>query len=371
MASMQTPLLGVSDFIALTNQVLEGAFPSVQVEGEVASFKVNQNKYVFFDLKDESGSIGCFMTVWQLRTAIEDGMKIVVTATPKLTGWGKFSLTVQAIRPSGEGSLKRSFELLKAKLEKEGLFNPERKRLLPEMPEHIAVISSTQAAGYADFMKIINDRWGGLKIEVAQVQVQGRDAPDQISRALKYFNTKEEPPEAVVIIRGGGSADDLSAFNDELLVREIAASRVPTLVGVGHETDTSLADLAADVRAATPSNAAQILVPDKNERIRHMQYRLQAVVPKLLREVDGQREALRTRVRSALDAMEARHAAYAGELEYKRRLLAELDPARVLARGYGIIRGDMAVGQVIEIETSSLIVSAEVKDVSDKKQQDQ
>ena len=114
--------LGVSDFIALTNQTLEYAYPTVEVEGEVASFKVNQGKYVFFDLKDESASVGCFMTVWQLRVPVEDGMKVIVTATPKLTQWGKFSLTVRAIRPSGEGSLKKSFELLRAKLEKEGLF---------------------------------------------------------------------------------------------------------------------------------------------------------------------------------------------------------------------------------------------------------
>src|SRR5690606_21236477 len=142
-ASLQ---FSVSDIIALTNQTLEFAYPSVQVEGEVASFKVNQNKYVFFDLKDDGGSIGCFMTVWQLRAGLEDGMKVMVTATPKLTQWGKFSLTVRAVRPSGEGSLKKSFELLKSKLEKEGLFAPERKRTLPEIPRHVAVISSTQAA---------------------------------------------------------------------------------------------------------------------------------------------------------------------------------------------------------------------------------
>ncbi|HET8883963.1 MAG TPA: exodeoxyribonuclease VII large subunit, partial [Candidatus Saccharimonadales bacterium] len=174
------PQLSVSDFIALTNQTLEYAYPSIEVEGEVASFKVNQGKYVFFDIKDAGGSVGCFMTVWQLRVPIEDGMKVVVTATPKLTQWGKFSLTVRAIRPSGEGSLKKSFELLRAKLDKEGLFAAERKRVLPGLPQHIAVISSAQAAGYADFIKIIGDRWGGLQIDVASVQVQGASAPDQM-----------------------------------------------------------------------------------------------------------------------------------------------------------------------------------------------
>ena len=163
-ASLQ---LSVSDFIAATNQTLEYAYPSVDVEGEVASFKVNQGKYVFFDLKDDGGTVGCFMSLWQLRVPIEDGMKVVVTASPKLTPWGRFSLTVRTIRPSGEGSLKKSFELLKAKLEKEGLFAAERKRPLPSEPQKVAVISSTQAAGYADFMKIVNDRWGGVQFDVA------------------------------------------------------------------------------------------------------------------------------------------------------------------------------------------------------------
>lgn len=145
------------------------------------------------------------------------------------------------------------------------MFAPERKRSLPEIPAHIAVISSTQAAGYADFVKILNERWGGLKVDVAHVQVQGTVAPDQIIRAINYFGEEEVLPEVLVIIRGGGSADDLAAFNDEPLVRAIAGSRIPTIVGVGHEVDVTLADMVADVRAATPSNAAQIVVPDKRE----------------------------------------------------------------------------------------------------------
>lgn len=135
MASDQILRFSVSDFIAIVNQTLEYSFSSVEVEGEVASFKVNQNKWVFFDLKDASGSVGCFMSVFQLRIPIEDGMKVIVKATPKLTSWGKFSLTIQSIRPSGEGSLKKSFELLKAKLDEEGLFSPDRKRLTPEIPK--------------------------------------------------------------------------------------------------------------------------------------------------------------------------------------------------------------------------------------------
>ena len=255
-----------TEFISVVNQTLEYAYSPVMVTGEVASFKINQGKWVFFDLKDEESSVSCFMTLWSLRQPLEDGMKVMVRAVPKLTKWGKFSLTVSAVQPVGEGSLKKAYELLKKKLTAEGLFDPAKKRLLPEDLTRIGVISSTQAAGYADFIKIINARWGGMKVQVAHTQVQGLDAPDQIVRALRYFNERAEV-QVIAILRGGGSADDLSCFNDEQLVREIASSRIPVITGIGHEVDESLCDLAADVRASTPSNAAEILTRDKMEEL--------------------------------------------------------------------------------------------------------
>jgi exodeoxyribonuclease VII large subunit len=293
-------------------------------------------------------------------------MKVIVTATPKLTQWGKFSLTVRAVRPSGEGSLKKSFELLRSKLDQEGLFGSERKRRLPELPRRVAVISSTQAAGYADFIKILNDRWGGLEILVAQVQVQGAGAPDQMIGALKYFNLRQDVPDVIVLIRGGGSADDLSAFNDELLVREIAASRVPTLVGVGHETDVSLADMAADQRAATPSNAAQILVPDRKELIRDVRRQVESLLPRVIQAVDRQRREVRLQLEGAFAAIIRRYEQYDHQLVSIRRVLAELDPHKVLARGYALMRGDPKPGAVIEIEKSDILISAEVRHVNKK-----
>ena len=361
---MENVRLTVSDFIALTNQTLEYAYPSVEIEGEVASFKVNQGKFVFFDLKDSGGSVGCFMTVWQLRVPIEDGMKVIVTAVPKLTQWGKFSLTVRAVRPSGEGALKKSFEILKAKLTAEGLFATDRKRSLPRIPRRVGVISSTQAAGYADFIKILDDRWGGVHVDVAHVQVQGTVAPDQIIRAFNYFNGLEDLPEVIVLIRGGGSADDLSAFNDELLVRTIAGSRVPTLVGVGHEIDESLADLAADVRAATPSNAAQILVPDKHEIIRATRAQLQSILPRIVQIIDQQSMAVRSTIKDVLVSYEQKINQTIDQLQGIRRVLAQLDPNIVLARGYALVRGLQKVGSNIEIETNKVIIQAEVKHVT-------
>lgn len=363
---MENVRLTVSDFIALTNQTLEYAYPSVEVEGEVASFKVNQGKFVFFDIKDSGGSISCFMTVWQLRVPIEDGMKVIVTATPKLTQWGKFSLTVKAVRPSGEGALKKSFELLKAKLESEGLFLPERKRSLPTIPKQIGVISSTQAAGYADFIKILDDRFGGLRVDVAHVQVQGAESPDQIIRAINYFNGLENLPEVIVIIRGGGSADDLSAFNDERLVRMIASSRVPTLVGVGHETDESLCDLVADVSASTPSNAAQILVPDRNEIIRAVRYQLRSLLPRIENAIESQLSSVRTTLVDILVKCENYINTYEERVANIKGVLAQLNPKTVLARGYALVRGMQKVGVIIEVETNKAIMKAEVKDVKRK-----
>lgn len=364
MDSTKSPLLTVSDFIAIANQTLEYSFPTVLIEGEVSSFKVNQNKYVFFDIKDKTGSVGCFMTVWQLRQPIEDGMKVVVSASPKLTAWGKFSLTVNEIRPSGEGSLKRSFDLLKAKLEKEGLFDQSRKRLLPQIPLRVAVISSVQAAGYADFIKIINDRWGGLVIDVANVRVQGGEAPDQIIKALKYFNSTKVSPELVVIIRGGGSADDLSAFNDEQLVREIAVSRVPVMTGIGHETDLTLADLVADARASTPSNAAQLIVPDRGSVIDQSSQKVHVISLRANHLIENRCRQARDAASSIEGSLHSRLLEHEKSLKYRDRVLAELDPEKVLSRGYAIISGDIKEGSKVSIVNSDLTAVAEVVDVS-------
>lgn len=361
-----TPQLSVSDFLALTNQTLEFAYPFVEIEGEVASFKVNQGKFVFFDIKDASGSVGCFMMLFSLRVPIEDGMKVIITATPKVTQWGKFSLTVKAVRPSGEGSIKKSFEILKEKLYKEGLFAEERKRIIPEAPQYIAVISSTQAAGYADFVKILNDRWSGVRVDVAHVQVQGEAAPDQIIRALKYFNSQETIPEVIVIVRGGGSADDLSAFNDELLVCEIARSRAPTVVGVGHEIDESLADLVADVRAATPSNAAQKVVPDKTEVIRATKQSIRSLLPRIEQIIIRQSDTVNGQMQHAMRLVDQRIDQQLSEMHAAKRLLQELDPMRALDRGYAIMRGKLSVGEMVSIETSQSVITAEVKNVSTK-----
>jgi exodeoxyribonuclease VII, large subunit len=331
------PIFSVSDAVAVINQTLEYAYPSIIVEGEVANFKVSGGKWVFFDLKDNEGSLHCFMTAWNLRTSIENGMKILVVAKPRLGKYG-FSLNVDLVKPIGEGNIKKTFELLRNKLELEGLFAPERKRTLPDMPSHIGVISSVDAAGYKDFIKIINQRFSGIKIEVANVAVQGDSAPNQIIRAVNFFNESSISPEVIVILRGGGSRDDLVAFDDEHLVRAIASSRIPTLVGVGHEIDVTLADLAADVRASTPSNAAEILVPDWRSIVNYIRIkqenslaRAENKIDEMINSVEDSKMSIREALLNELDDKER-------QLERLSSVLAQVDPRTVLKRGYAILR---------------------------------
>lgn len=353
---MQSPVLAVSEFVALVNQTLELAYPVVAIEGEVSNFKISQDKWVHFDLKDAEATINCFSTVYQLQTQLEDGMTVRINATPKLTSWGRFSVTVKSLELVGEGALQRAFELLKAKLGAEGLFAPERKRAIPEIPNSIAVVSSSAAAGYKDFIEVVSQRWGGLQIQLANVQVQGVPAPAQIVEAIEYFNQQSQPADVLVIIRGGGSLEDLQAFNTEVVVRAIAASRIPTVVGVGHEQDVTLADLAADVRAATPTDAARRVVPDRTEVLASLEHQQKRLTSSMESSLQNQRAQLshslqalerflqlpqqrlqQLKDRLALNMQRAIELA-GRDLSSYTRVLRSVDPARVLNRGYAIVR---------------------------------
>lgn len=361
-----TSAFTVTQFVDVVNQTLDYAYPSVNVQGEVASFKVNQGKWVFFDLKDEESSVPCFIPLFQLRMPIEDGMKVVVRGVPKLTKWGKFSFTVKQILPVGEGNIKKSFEMLKKKLQAEGLFDTARKRPIPRPLHKIGVISSTGAAGYADFCKILNARWGGLEVQTAHVQVQGMDAPDQIIRALKYLNEKAEV-DIVAIIRGGGSADDLSVFNDEKLAREIAASRIPVITGIGHEVDESLADLVADVRASTPSNVAEMLTPDRKAEIAKIRGRVWTVNKKIIQDIENIEARATRMVMEAGRGVEAKIIAARNELLSRKKVLEGLNPERVLKRGYAILAGKVEVGGEIKLTTYEDEILAKITQISKRK----
>ena len=355
-----------TEFLAVVNQTLEYAYSSATITGEVASFKVNQGKWVFFDIKDEESSVSCFMTLYQLRMPLEDGMKVVVRGMPKVTKWGKFSFTVTAVRPVGEGSLKKAYELLKKKLTDEGLFDPVKKRSLPEDLAKIGVISSTAAAGYADFIKILNARWGGLKIQVAHTQVQGLDAPDQIIRALKYFNEHGDV-QVIAILRGGGSADDLSCFNDEMLVREIAVSKIPVITGIGHEVDESLADLAADVRASTPSNVAEILTPDREDVKRSVVRMISDLYKIINSKIDVFKKNNADIVLQIADVVKIKIADARRALLERIKVLEALNPEKILKQGYVILKGKISLGNVVKITTYNKEIKAEIKEIYERK----
>lgn len=356
-------IYSVSDFIEISNGIFEKSFPTVLIEGEISSFKVNQGKFVFFDLKDEKSSLGCFMTVWQMRFPLEDGMKVIAEVRPKLTNWGKFSLTVEKITPKGEGSIKKSFEILKEKLSREGLFSDDRKRQIPRNPQKIAVISSIQAAGYADFIKIINERWGGLKIRVAHTQVQGAVAADQIIRAIDFLNSQSDLPEIIVIIRGGGSADDLAVFNDEKLVRAVANSRIPIITGIGHEIDESLCDLVADFAASTPSNVAQILTSDKADEIRSLRSRILRTNEIILLKINDLKTENHKKINEIKHISLNKIFEQKREIEAKKRILESNNPQNILSKGYAFVGGDFEIGGEIIIQTIDKKITAEVKNV--------
>lgn len=358
---MKNEAITVSEFNSLINQTLSFAYPEVVVEGEVSSYKINQGKWVFFDLKDDNNVVSCFIPIFQLNTEVEDGMLVRVKALPQLTKWGKFSLTVRKVELAGEGSVKRAFEILKKKLEQEGLFDPSRKRTLPEIPQKVLLITSKQAAAFNDFVTVINDRFRGIEIDHYQVQVQGEAAHKQIVDAIEYGNTKKDLYQVLVLIRGGGSFEDLQVFSNEEVVRAVYASAIPTIVGIGHEDDVSLSELVADVRAATPTDAARRLVPESTELVSRIDGFMQslhssiqgritadtAIVSRFNHSFEIKLSSMRHQLaeiisksawnmNNIIDQQSSRLMSY-------KKLLASLDPSAILARGYSIARVDGTV----------------------------
>jgi exodeoxyribonuclease VII large subunit len=342
---MQSYVLGVSEFIATLNATLEASFAYTDIEGELANFRVSKGKWVYFDLKDETATLKCFATIYSLPGPLEDGMVVRVSGAPHLHELYNFSFQVQSITPVGQGSLKRANDLLLQKLQKEGLFDEARKRPLPYPPKHIAVVASVQSAAYADFIKITTARWQGLAIDVYDVLVQGANAPSSLIGALERINAEPELPEVVVLIRGGGSPEDLAAFSDERVVRAVSASRVPTMVAIGHEVDISLAELAADKRASTPSNAAELLTPDKRTELRHILHIKKALFDSTRALIDVEKQFVNTMATNIDRSREQIYETAVYGLLSKKKILAVLDPYRPLRQGYAIVR--RAEGQIL------------------------
>jgi len=334
------PTLSVSETVAVLNQTLEMVYPTITVVGELANFKIAKQKWLYADIKDDSAKLRCFGTIYQMPGPLEDGMMLEIVAEPRLHPQFGFSLNIRSIRPVGEGSIKKAANLLQAKLESEGLFDSVRKRTIPYAPTKIGVISSLQSAAYADFMKILNARWQGVEVSVYDAQVQGQSAPESIVGGLQFFNQQSLPQDVVVIIRGGGSADDLSAFSSEQVTRAVAASRVPTVVAIGHEVDVALAELAADLRASTPSNAAELIFPDKSEVLAQLNLRRKNLNISVLSQLDSKSDSL-TNIRSSLDnSVEQVIENKQQQLLHAKSILESVHPKATLKRGYALVQKD-------------------------------
>lgn len=369
-------ILSVSDFVAVFNQTIEYAYPSVTIVGELTNFRISKNKWVYFDLKDDYSSLKFFGTVYQLPGPLEDGLMLQVHGVPRLHNQFGFSINIQSMQPVGEGSLKKAAALLEAKLTKEGLFDESRKRMFPYPPKTIGLITSGESAAYHDFVKIINARWGGIDIQLADVQVQGEPAPSQIVAAIEHFNTHAEPVDVLVLTRGGGSAEDLAAFSTEQVTRAVAGSRIPTIVAIGHEVDISLAELAADQRASTPSNAAEMLVPDKKHELAVVLDTQKTLLHILGQNVADQKRRLEEAVADLHEVVISTVVRATEYLQQRTNLLEAYNPSAALKRGYAVVRTEqgailrsgrgLARGDKLDIELSDATITTEVKETKVK-----
>ncbi len=257
----------------LVRGLLEDALPMVWIEGELSNVARPASGHLYFMLKDAGAQVRCAMfKMKSSRLAFKpvDGMQVLVRAKVGLyEPRGEFQLVAESMEPSGEGALRRAFDELKAKLDAEGLFDPARKRALPRHVRHLGVITSATGAAIRDVLSVLGRRWPLVEVDVLPVPVQGKEAPPAIVAMLRKASASGRY-DALLLTRGGGSLEDLWAFNDEAVARAVHASAVPVVCAVGHEVDFSIADFVADLRAPTPSAAAELLVPDAAQLSRQL-----------------------------------------------------------------------------------------------------
>ncbi|MCU7851499.1 MAG: exodeoxyribonuclease VII large subunit [Candidatus Thiodiazotropha sp. (ex Monitilora ramsayi)] len=264
--SPQRDIYSVSRLVRETRAVLEGSFPLLWISGEISNLAQPASGHIYFSLKDEVAQVRCAMFRMKrqrLRFRPENGQQVLIRARISLyEARGEFQLIVEHMEPSGEGALRLAFEQLKEKLAAEGLFDSEKKRSLPVIPKQIGIITSPSGAAIRDLLSVLKRRFPALPVIIYPVQVQGEEAPGQIIRQLQLANQRKEC-DVLILSRGGGSLEDLQAFNEEAVARAIHDSQIPVVCGVGHEIDFTIADFVADQRAPTPSAAAELVAPDQ------------------------------------------------------------------------------------------------------------
>lgn len=362
-ADGQPKPVSVSELTAHIKGVLEETFPPMWVSGEISSLARPRSGHLYFTLKDNHAQIRG--VIWRsvasrLKFDLEDGQAVLCYGNVDVyAARGSYQLIVRKIEPQGLGALQLAFQQLQAKLDSEGLFAAQRKQPLPRFPQRIGIVTSPSGAAVRDFLKAASNRWKGVEIIVIPAQVQGQGAAGSIVNALQAAHRMQPALDLVVLSRGGGSLEDLWCFNEEPVVRAVAASRLPTVSAVGHEIDVTLSDLAADVRALTPTDAATRVLPDGEsleQSVTMLRCRLDQSIRRGIRDRRQRLESLsqrtgmrhpfeivhsRWRLLDELDAR-ARQAAHAQLAAGRNRIqtaaasLSALSPLSVLARGYSV-----------------------------------
>ncbi len=372
-APSSTQPFSVSQLTARLKGVVESNFSEVWVAGEISNFSRPQSGHCYFTLKDDHAQLRAVIwrgTATRLKFDVQDGLEVVCRGRLDVyPPRGSYQLVIEQLVPQGVGALELALRKLREKLTREGLFDTENKRPLPPFPRRIGVVTSPTGAAIRDFIEVLRRRWQGIDVFIFPVRVQGDGSADEIAAAIGQANRLVPSLDVLVVGRGGGSLEDLWAFNEETVVRAIAASSVPTVSAVGHEIDVTLADLAADVRALTPSEAAERVVPSSQDVTEIMQglrsrllnalvvkassyrSRVDAISsrPVFTRPLDEvhhrsrQTDDLTTRLHSAakvqLREQQSRLTAISGKLD-------TLSPLGVLGRGYSLTQ-DQASGQLI------------------------
>ncbi|MCK5241156.1 exodeoxyribonuclease VII large subunit [bacterium] len=362
-ASQNRKIYSVSEIVEQARGLLETSFQKVWVEGEISNFKRHTSGHLYFTLKDANSQVRSAMfrgANRNVRFQVEDGLKVIAGGRLSIyTARGDFQMVVEALEPAGLGALQLAFEQLKKKLAQEGLFASERKQSLPEFPRTIAVVTSSTGAAIRDVLNVTGRRSPWTDVSVYPVRVQGEGSAQEIAHALRRLN-EEGRWDVIICGRGGGSWEDLWAFNEEIVARAIADSRIPVISAVGHEVDYTIADFVADVRAETPTAAAEMVVKDRREllervrsyqrmltniisdRLQAFRHRLDralasrllqkplAVFEPLAQRLDDLTSALREKLNNRVRFLQERLRGTIAEME-------ALSPLKVMGRGYSLV----------------------------------
>lgn len=354
----------------------------IAVRGEISNYKVYPSGHHYFTLKDESAALKCVMfknSAVRLRFRPENGMKVIalgrITVYPRD---GAYQLYCTNMTVDGVGDLHAAFEQLKAKLGAQGLFDPEHKKPIPKYPKVIGIITSEAGAAVHDMLRILNKRYPLVKVRLLPVRVQGAEAPPEIAAAIRYAN-RFSLADILIVGRGGGSIEDLWAFNDERVAYAIYESKIPVISAVGHEPDVTISDYVADMRAATPSNAAELAVPDQNALKQNLDGCFNSMLTSLTRHLKASRQQLNSLAASpcikspmgylqqrsdTLKALSVRlHAAGRNSLHIRKQLyisltskLDAMSPLKVLTRGYSMVqKGDTVIRSAEQLQPGDRI----------------